>query len=263
MEPHDTELEDQLREALHTAAAPVHGEGVRADVVRQAVAQRRRNRRRVRTALVTLAPAAAVAVVAILMAMPDSGERVDTTGRPDRTTTTDVTTAPSGDEEREPPGTSSSTTTTEPDATATSSTPAPDPDAAATSPTTGGQPTRPPPTLTANLSPTVVAPNGRLVYSSVDPCPVVEGVRLHVSYWNEGVLDSGQEDALPLHDEYVEVHESGAWSTVFPAPAAVGRYEVIASCLTDDQDPSDPLPGDPAVIHAEYRAIDFEVVPAS
>jgi len=121
-----------------------------------------------------------------------------------------------------------------------------------------------PPTLTARLVPTVVAPNGRLVYSSVDPCPVdEENVRLFFSYWNEGALDSGQEDALPLHDGYVELHESGAWTAVMPAPEDVGGYEIIASCLTDDQDPGATVPGGPAVIHAEYSAIDFEVVPGS
>ena len=46
-------------------------------------------------------------------------------------------------------------------------------------------------------------------------------------------------------------------------PEEIGRYEIIASCLTDDQEPSDPLPGDPAVVHAEYGAIDFEVAPGS
>jgi hypothetical protein len=121
-----------------------------------------------------------------------------------------------------------------------------------------------PPTLTASLVPTAVAPNGRLVYSSVDPCPTVdENVRLFFSYWTEGALDSGQEDALPLHDGYVEIAEDGAWTAVMPAPEEVGRYEIIASCLTDDQDPSDPVPGDPAVVHAEYSPIDFEVVPGS
>ena len=259
MEPHDMELEHQIREALHTTAAPVHGETLRVDDVRQAVAQRRRNRWRARAALVTAAAAALVVVV--LMTMPDSGDRLDPIGRPDRTTSTDITTtARSGDGERDPPDASS--TTTAPGTTATSSTTPTDTDPTATPPATGDQPIDPP-TLTASLSPTVVVPDGRLVYSSVDPCPVVEGVRLHFSYWNDGVLGSGQEDALPLHDDLAEVHESGAWTAVMPAPAEVGRYEIIASCLTDDQDPSDPVPGDPAVIHAEYSAIDFDVVPGS
>jgi hypothetical protein len=258
MEPHDMELEDQIREALHTTAAPVHGETLRVDDVRRAVAQRRRNRWRTRAALV--AAAAAAVTVVVLMTRPDSGERLDTIGRPDRTTPTDsTTTGPSGDEQRDPPDASS--TTTDPGTTATSSTtPTSDTDPTATPPATSGQPIVPP-TLTASLVPTVVTPNGRLVYSSVDHCPVVEGVRLSFSYWVDGVLGSGQEDALPVHDGEAEVHESGAWTAVMPAPAEVGRYEIIASCLTDVQEPSDPLPRDPAVIHAEYSAIDFEVVP--
>ena len=136
-------------------------------------------------------------------------------------------------------------------------------DVAGSSPMTAAQESDPP-TLTASLVPTVVVPNGRLVYASVDPCPVdEENVRLFFSYWHGGALDSGQEDALPLHDGYVEIDESGAWTAVMPAPEEVGRYEIIASCLTDDQDPSSPVPGDPAVIHAEYSAIDFEVVSGS
>jgi hypothetical protein len=133
-------------------------------------------------------------------------------------------------------------------------------DVAGSSPATEGQPTEPP-TLTASLSPTALAPNAEMTYSSVDPCPAVEGVRVHFSYWHEGDLGSGQEDMLPVHDDDVEVAEDGSWTTVMPAPADGGQYEIIASCLTDDQDPSDPVPREPPVIHAEYRAIDFEVIP--
>lgn len=40
----------------------------------------------------------------------------------------------------------------------------------------------------------------------------------------------------------MEIDESGAWTAVTPAPEDAGRYEIIASCLIDDQDPSDPEP---------------------
>jgi hypothetical protein len=110
MEPHDFELEDQLREAFGSAAAPVRGDGVQLEAVRAAVARRRRNRWRVRTAVIATAAAAAVAV--ILVTLPDSDERVDTIGRPDRTTSTDVTMPRSGDDERDPPATSSTTADT-------------------------------------------------------------------------------------------------------------------------------------------------------
>lgn len=109
MQPDDIELEDQLRRALDTTAAPVQGEGVRIETVRRTVARRQRNRWRVRAALVTAA-AAAVVVAIVLVVMPDSGSRVDTIGPPDRTTSTDGTVPRSGDGERTPSGPTSSTT---------------------------------------------------------------------------------------------------------------------------------------------------------
>jgi hypothetical protein len=133
-------------------------------------------------------------------------------------------------------------------------------DVAASSTATSGQPTDPP-TLRASLTPTVAAPGSEMTYSSVDPCPTAEGVRLLFSTWHEGDLDSGQEDVIPVHDGDVEVEEDGSWTTALPAPDEGGQYEVVASCLTDQQDPGDPGPGDPPVIHGEYSAIDFEVIP--
>jgi hypothetical protein len=108
MQPDDIELEDQLREALHATAGPLQGDGVRIEAVRSTVARRQRNRWRIRAALVTAAAAAVVAVV--LMAMPDSGSRVDTIGRPDQTTSTDPAVPGSGHDERIPSGPASSTT---------------------------------------------------------------------------------------------------------------------------------------------------------
>lgn len=143
METDDMELENQLREALTTAAEPVHGEGVQVDVVRQAVARRRRTRMGVRFSLVATAAAAMIALV--LLTRPDD-DRVDTAGDSDRTTTstTDTSTPPEPDRE-DPPGTSSSTTTLDPGATSTSSstTSSTTPSTSSTSSTTASQPRLP------------------------------------------------------------------------------------------------------------------------
>lgn len=133
-------------------------------------------------------------------------------------------------------------------------------DVAGSSPATTGQPGDPL-TLTASLTPTALAPNTDMTYSSVDPCPTVEGVRLHISYWHKGALAGGQEDALPLHDSTIEVDDDGSWTTVIPAPEDGGQYEIIASCLTGSPDPSDPLPDESLVSHGDYSPIAFDVIP--
>jgi hypothetical protein len=135
-------------------------------------------------------------------------------------------------------------------------------DIAGSAPAAGGQPGEPP-TLTANLSPTAGGPGFAMGYSSVDPCPVVEGISLYYQVWREEDLESGQEDALPVtegQDTSVDVGGDGSWSVDVVAPVEDGRYEVHASCVTTEDLPGG-VPGPEQVVHAEYSPIDFEVTP--
>jgi hypothetical protein len=122
-------------------------------------------------------------------------------------------------------------------------------DVAGSSTMTGRQPADPP-ALTAELSPTTGAGGHEMTYSSVDPCPVVEGARLFYSIWPDGVLESGQEDALPIQEGDADVAEDGSWSTVVTAPEEAGAFEIVASCRTEDQQS-----------HGEYTPIFFDVIP--
>jgi cytoskeletal protein RodZ len=117
MDLDDAELETQLRETLHRAAAPVHGEGVFKEAIRNEVARRQNARQRTRwTGRVALAAAvaAAAAVSVFVLTRPDQ-DRVDidnsvvtqptvppTTAAPDPSTTETPTT--------ETPSTTPSTT---------------------------------------------------------------------------------------------------------------------------------------------------------
>jgi cytoskeletal protein RodZ len=110
MDLDDAELEAQLRETLHRAAAPVHGEGVFKEAIRNEVARRQTARQRTRwTGRLALAAAvvAAAAVSLFVLIRPDQ-DRVDidnsvvtqptlpsTTAAPDPSTTETPSTSPS------------------------------------------------------------------------------------------------------------------------------------------------------------------------
>jgi cytoskeletal protein RodZ len=110
MDLDDAELETQLRETLHRAAAPVHGEGVVKEAIRNEVARRQNARQRTRwTGRLALAAAvaAAAAVSVLVLTRPDQ-DRVDidnsvvtqptvppTTAAPDPSTTETPSTTPS------------------------------------------------------------------------------------------------------------------------------------------------------------------------
>jgi cytoskeletal protein RodZ len=117
MESHDTEVERELRQALHTSAEPVSGEGVRQDMVRQTVARRRRTRRTIRLSLIGVAAAAAVVVGFLVSSGGD--DRLRTVNRPPGPSTSSTTTAAPEPEEQPDPSTTSSTST--PDSTTSAS----------------------------------------------------------------------------------------------------------------------------------------------
>jgi hypothetical protein len=132
MEPHDTNLETRLREALTTAATPVQGDGVRLDTVHQVVARRRRTRWGARF---SLAAAAAAAVVGLVLLTGSDGDRVDTTGGPERTTTpADSRPSSVPDQEPAPPTPSSSTSASVPSSASASTSSTPSTSATTTAP---------------------------------------------------------------------------------------------------------------------------------
>lgn len=109
-----------------------------------------------------------------------------------------------------------------------------------------------PPTLAAELSPTVVAPGGQLVYSAIDPCPAIEEIGLHFAYGLDGW--SSTEGGVDIADGFADFRADGTWTTTVTAPAEPGRYEIVASCLPNEAEwgPSAPI--------GYYPALDFEVV---
>jgi hypothetical protein len=118
MDLDDAELETQLRETLQRAAAPVHGEGVFKEAIRNEVARRQASRDRARwTGRIFLATAvaAAAAVAAFVLINPGESD-VKTDDGP-------VATQPTA-----PPTTEAAPTTTEAPSTtpSTTATPAPD-----------------------------------------------------------------------------------------------------------------------------------------
>jgi hypothetical protein len=111
MEPHETELESELRRALVAEAEPVRGDGVQQDVVVRAVARRRRTRRTVRISLAGVAAAAAVAAALLLPSAGDDDSTRTVDDRPTTTTTstpTSVTSSTTPD--RDQPSATASTT---------------------------------------------------------------------------------------------------------------------------------------------------------
>jgi hypothetical protein len=107
-------------------------------------------------------------------------------------------------------------------------------------------------TLAAELSPTVVAPGGQLVYSAIDPCPAIEEIGLHFAYGLDGW--SSTEGGVDIADGFADFRADGTWTTTVTAPAEPGRYEIVASCLPNEAEwgPSAPI--------GYYPALDFEVV---
>jgi hypothetical protein len=81
MDLDDRELEIQLREALHRAAEPVHGEGIFKETVRSEVARRQAAKTRARwTGRLVLAGAAVAAAVALFALVGTDQDQVDTDG---------------------------------------------------------------------------------------------------------------------------------------------------------------------------------------
>lgn len=118
-----------------------------------------------------------------------------------------------------------------------------------------------PPTLAAELTPTVVAPGGELRYSSIDPCPETEGVRLVYSYGPDGWAST--EGSVDFESGETDVREDGGWTATVTAPAEPGPYEIIALCKIGEVDPdAGPAGGGPVRI-GQYPALDFEVVAAT
>jgi hypothetical protein len=124
MDLDDAELETQLRETLHRAAAPVHGEGVFKEAIRNEVARRQTAHRRSRwTGRVALAAAvaAAAAVSVFVLTRPDQ-DRVDI----DNSVVTQPTVPPTTETPSTTPSTTPGTTTpnsTTPGSTTPSTTP--------------------------------------------------------------------------------------------------------------------------------------------
>jgi hypothetical protein len=114
MDLDDAELEAQLRETLHRAAAPVHGEGVFKEAIRNEVARRQANRGRARwTGRIFLAAAAVAAAVALFVLVKPDQDRVDTDGGPVATEpTVPPTTVQPDPSTTETPNTTVSTTAT-------------------------------------------------------------------------------------------------------------------------------------------------------
>jgi hypothetical protein len=124
MDLDDAELETQLRETLHRAAAPVHGEGVFKEAIRNEVARRQNASRRTRwtgRAALAAAVAAAAAVSVFVLTRPDA-DRVDIDDSVVTQPTVPPTTAAPDPSTTETPSTSPSTT---PSATPSSTAPAP------------------------------------------------------------------------------------------------------------------------------------------
>jgi len=81
MDLDDRELEIQLREALHRAAEPVHGEGIFKETVRSEAARRQAAKTRARwTGRLVLAGAAVAAAVALFALVGTDQDQVDTDG---------------------------------------------------------------------------------------------------------------------------------------------------------------------------------------
>ncbi|HEV7758950.1 MAG TPA: hypothetical protein VGO78_08170 [Acidimicrobiales bacterium] len=127
MDLDDAELETQLRETLHRAAAPVHGEGVFKEAIRNEVARRQNARQRTRwTGRLALAAAvaAAAAVSLFVLTRPDQ-DRVDIDNSVVTQPTVPPTTAAPDPSTTETPSTTPSTTpTTTPSSTASPTPPA-------------------------------------------------------------------------------------------------------------------------------------------
>jgi hypothetical protein len=132
----------------------------------------------------------------------------------------------------------------------------------------GDQPEQPP-ELTASVSPTVIAPDGQLTVSSIDPCPESEHeVRVNVMYGPEGWNET-EGGGTALFEDTFPIEDDGSWSVTVPGPATIplapegprsdpdpeGLHNVEAQCVSEGEDGlSDLL--------AEYTPVDFEVVRA-
>jgi hypothetical protein len=134
MDLDDRELEAQLRDALHRAAEPVHGEGVFKETVRSEVVRRQAAKTRARwTGRLVLAGAAVAAAVALFALVGTDQDQVDTDGglppatQPDGPSTT-VEQDQDDPSVTDTPGTSDTTvatTSTTVETTTTSSAPPP------------------------------------------------------------------------------------------------------------------------------------------
>jgi hypothetical protein len=140
MDLDDAELETQLRETLHRAAAPVHGEGVFKEAIRNEVARRQSTRQRNRwTGRMALAAAvaAAAAVSVFVLTRPDA-DRVDI----DDSVVTQPTVPPTTAAPSTTPSTTPSSTTPNPTTPSTTPSATPSlPDFPAEAPLGHGEPT--------------------------------------------------------------------------------------------------------------------------
>jgi hypothetical protein len=129
MDLDDRELEAQLRDALHRAAEPVHGEGIFKETIRNEVARRQDARSRARwTGRLILAGAAAAAAVALFVLVKPDDDRVDTDGGKGPIATqpeVPTTVQPNPTEPGTDPADTPVTSTTAPTTTAPSTTTAP------------------------------------------------------------------------------------------------------------------------------------------
>lgn len=136
--------------------------------------------------------------------------------------------------------------------------------------TPAGDPPADPPTLTASVSPTVIAPDGQLTYSSIDPCPESEhAIRVVVMYGPDGWLET-EGGGAPTFEDTVQIEDDGSWSATVPGPEGMlpgpegqvpapepeGRYNLEAQCVSGGEE------GAPSELLAEYNPVDFDVVRA-
>lgn len=112
------------------------------------------------------------------------------------------------------------------------------------------------PLLLASLTPTTVEPGGELTYTSIDPCPQPELTSLVWAYGPDGW--STTEGGAQLDQGEVSLPEDASWSATITAPEEPGRYEMVAVCWTDNDDPENPE----ALPSGRYPAIDFDVIAA-
>jgi hypothetical protein len=113
--------------------------------------------------------------------------------------------------------------------------------------------------LEAALSPTTVAPNGRLAYESVDPCPAEQGAYVHAAYGPDG-WSSTEGGTFDEQDSMLLSPDDGSWRFELEAPAEPGTYEVVASCRHEGDGlgpDGEQLP--PEAPYALYSPTDFVV----